>query len=250
MKGRSAAVFALAFGLAMTGTTVAWADDPELERRIQRLENILAGDQLVELIQQIDELERQLRELRGEIEEQGHRVEQLRQRQRNLYADLDQRMRALELDEQRAAVEPPPTVDQAVDTPAPEATESEREAYDAAFSLLREGRYRESAEAFEALLEEHPDGDYAANAQYWIGETHYVSRDFDRALRAFLAVTDEYPDSAKVPDARLKIGYTLYEKGRYEEARNMLDAVREEYRGSSVARLAEERLVRMREEGH
>lgn len=235
--------------LPVVGGGVAADNQGDLERRVQRLENILDGDQLVELLDRINELERQVRELRGTVEEQNHRLSQLQERQRNLYADIDQRVRTLELDQDRA-VAAPETVEQAVADPASEAEGSEREDYQEAFNTLRDGRYEAAAEAFTAFLEQHPDSDYAANAQYWLGEAHYVNRDFETAIDAFEQVLAEYPDSAKAPDARLKIGYTQYEMEDYEAARETLNEVREAYADSAVGRLAEERLVRMREEGH
>lgn len=245
---RNVAAVALALALAFTGTAAVASE--HLERRIERLENILDSDQLVEIIDQLNALEGQIRELRGEIDEQGHRLRQLEQRQRNLYADLDDRMRTLELEVDRPSAAAPETVEQATAEPAVGAEGSEREAYETAFNTLREGRYDAAARAFTEFLETYGDSDYAANARYWLGEAHYVSRDFGAALENFERVLEEYPDSSKVPDALLKIGYTQYEMGEHEAARETLNRVSEEYSGSSVGRLAEERLVRMREEGY
>lgn len=233
---------------ALVFSASAASASEDLERRVQRLENILDGDQLVELLQQVRDVEDQMRELRGDIEEQNHRLEQLQQRQRNLYADLDERMRELELAVDRPAASAPETVEQAAADPATNAEGDEREAYQAAFNTLREGRYAEAAEQFSAFLDNHGDSDYAANARYWLGEAHYVSRDFEAALTHFERVLEDYPDSSKAPDALLKVGYTQYELGNNGAAREALEQVTAEYAGSSVGRLAEERLVRMREE--
>ena len=61
-------------------------------------------------------------------------------------------------------------------------------------------------------------------------------------------MVSDYPDSAKVPDARLKIGYSLYELERLDEAREALQKVTQEHGNSAVARLAEERLLKIKEE--
>lgn len=243
---RIAFVGVVAFALAFTAN-MAIADE-DLERRVQRLENILDGDQLVELLDQVRDVQEQMRELRGDIQEQNHRLDELQQRQRNLYADLDERMRELELATDRPAASAPETVEQAAADPGEAAEGDEREAYQEAFNTLREGRYSAAAERFQAFLDEHGDSDYAANARYWLGEAHYVSRDFEAALEHFEGVLADYPDSSKVPDALLKVGYTHFELGNRDEAREALEQVKDEYSGSSVGRLAEERLVRMREE--
>ncbi|MDZ7828116.1 MAG: tol-pal system protein YbgF [Halofilum sp. (in: g-proteobacteria)] len=142
------------------------------------------------------------------------------------------------------------TSDAASESSQPRDPKAERKAYDAAFQLLREGRYDDAAGAFSQFLKDFPDGPYADNAQYWLGEARYVTRNFEPALEAFRTVVAQHPDSAKVPDARLKMGYTLYEMGRYDEARKVLETVTKQHRDSAVARLAEERLVRMKNEGH
>ncbi len=242
---RIACTMTVAVGLLFTGT--AAVADEELERRVQRLENILDGDQLVELIDQLSAVEQEMRELRGEIDEQSHRLRQLEQRQRNLYGDLDERVREIELAADRPATAPQ-TVEQELAEPATDAEGGEREAYQAAFNTLREGRYDAAAQAFSDFLDAFGDSEYAANARYWLGESYYVNRDFAAALENFERVLDEHGDSGKAPDALLKVGYTQYEMGDTDAARETLDRVREEYAGTSVARLAEERLVRIREE--
>ena len=287
---------ALALGLIVAGPAAAAEEQEqpsarELDQRIRRLENIVDSGQIAKLIQRISTLEEEMRQLRGEIEAQGHRLDELRKRQRNLYGDLDRRLRALEIAGQSSgddgggsdgsngggasdsgssgagaaaaggagASGSGGTADSAGSTgdsadqgeagaASGTGTQAERNAYDAAFNLLKNGRYKEAAEAFRKFIEQHPDGPYADNAQYWLGESRYVTRDFEAALAAFRGVTEEFPDSAKVPDARLKIGYTLYELQRLEDARSALQNVIDEHPGSAVARLAEERLLKIKRE--
>lgn len=267
---RPFAACALAVAVALPA---AAQDVGELERRVERLENIIDSGQLARLIQQINALEEEMRDLRGEIETQAHRIDELRQRQRNLYGDIDRRLRALEVagtgadteagaagsatagaegaDAASAAEEAAQAAaeDTVGDQDAGQArSEDERAAYDAAFELLKDGRYDEAAGAFARFVERHPEGPYADNAQYWLAESRYVTRDFEAALEAFRAVTESYPDSAKVADARLKIGYTLYELGRHDEARAALQRVVEQHPSSAVSRLAEERMLKIRRE--
>ena len=126
----------------------------------------------------------------------------------------------------------------------------EREAYDNGLAVLREGRYAEAAQAFNQFLVNYPGSSYADNASYWLGETYYVTRDFDRALATFKGLTTNYPDSPKVSDSRLKMGYIYYEKKDWANARQELETVASQYPGSTAARLADDRLRRMQKEGH
>ena len=131
-----------------------------------------------------------------------------------------------------------------------EPTEAEQQAYDQAFRALRETRYADSAEGFDAFLRDHPDSAYAPNALYWLGEVYYVTRDFETALAQFERLQDTYRDSSKQPDALLKIGFSHYELGNWERARAALEQVIADYPGTNYSRLAENRLRTMRLEGN
>jgi tol-pal system protein YbgF len=127
---------------------------------------------------------------------------------------------------------------------------SDRDAYQAAIALLREGRYQQAAEKFEQFLGLYPESQFSDNAQYWYGETYYVTRKFPEALASFQKVVSVYPSSQKVPDALLKIGYCDYELGYWDAARAALTRVSTEYPDTTAAHLAKRRLEQMSSEGH
>ena len=102
---------------------------------------------------------------------------------------------------------------------------------------------------FDLFLADHPSSDLAGHSQYWLGETYYVTQQFEQALPEFQKVLDGYPDSRKLPDAMLKVGYCHYELGQYPQARAELNRVLEQYPESTAARLAGQRLDRMKSEG-
>ncbi len=83
------------------------------------------------------------------------------------------------------------------------------------------------------------------DAQYWIGEAYYVTRDFENALEAFETVVDQYPNSQRVPEALLKLGYVQAELGQTDQARRTLNQVITQYPGSRVAISAETRLSKL-----
>ena len=99
--------------------------------------------------------------------------------------------------------------------------------------------------AFRDFLRDHPDGSLADNAQYWVGEACYVTRDYDHAAEAFARVGERWPDSRKAPDALLKLGYTQFEQKHYAQARATLQQVADRYAGTDAARLAAERLAKL-----
>ncbi len=127
---------------------------------------------------------------------------------------------------------------------------AEKADYDAAFAALKEGRYAESARLFSSFVERYPNGEYADNAQYWLGESYYVTGNYRIALDAFQKLIGRFPDSTKVPDAKLKLGFTHYELKQWGAAEQMLTEVTRDYPNTTVSRLAENRLRMMRIEGH
>ena len=138
----------------------------------------------------------------------------------------------------------PPTAATASVDPAKEQAD-----YKNAFNLLKVGKYDEAIKAYTKFLQQYPAGDYAANAQYWLGEANYVRRQFPLAIAEFQKVVANYPNSKKLPDALLKIGYIHYEMKQTDEARRVLTDLTRQFPGTTPARLAENRLQRMKLEG-
>lgn len=128
-------------------------------------------------------------------------------------------------------------------------TSEDRQAYQKAFDMLKEGRYQSAKSAFRGFISKHPKSPYASNAQYWLGEAHYVTRQFPVAVDEFTKVIKIYPSSNKVPDAMLKLGYTFYELKQYPQAREILAQLQKNYPRTTAARLAKQRIQRMNKEG-
>ena len=230
-------------------------DDPvlvkldDIERRLAVLERVIASGSLVELTIQVDELQRQTADLQGRTESLEHDAEGTVSRQRDLYVDLDDRIQNLERSLQNAAVN---VMDGGSLAPGqlPVPGGSDRDNYQAAFELLKEQRYEPAAMAFQQFLISYPDSQLADNALYWLAESYYVTDQFENALTQFQAVISRFPRSRKVPDALLKIGYSNYELERWDSARGALGRVQADYPDTTAARLAEQRLNRMDDEGH
>lgn len=145
---------------------------------------------------------------------------------------------------------PPPVA--AASTPAAGprlANADEQLAYDEAFDKLKQSRYAEAIQAFQDLLRRYPNGALADDANYWIAEAQYVTRDFQSALNGFRNVVVRYPDSPRAPEALLKVGYIQYEVGAKEQARITLNEVVTRYPGSRVAISAQTRLKRIERDG-
>jgi tol-pal system protein YbgF len=108
------------------------------------------------------------------------------------------------------------------------------EQYNFAFDLLRKKEYDQAAGAFGSFVEMHPDHELAGNAQYWLGETHYARRDFERAAIAFAEGYKTYGKSSKAPDNMLKLGMSLAEIGNTDQACTAFSKLSEAYPNASA----------------
>lgn len=214
---------------------------------------------LYELFNRLDQLEQEIRQLRGDLDLYRYRQEEVMQQQQQLYTDLNRRLQALEEHTGVAApevAEPeipdmarPPAPDTALSPSQPAspalpspASGTEQAAYEQAFNMLREGRYQQAISAFQEFLRDYPNSPLAGNAQYWLGETYYVTREFDRAREAFLTLGSNYPEHDKIPDALLRLGYTFQELNERAKAREVLQQLIQSYPQSKAAELAQQRL--------
>lgn len=248
-----------------------------LEQRLNRLENLLANQVLMEQSQRMEQIQQELSSLRELVESQEHELGLIKQRQRNLYQDMDRRLHDVEIkgggsrpsSSASTNIVPmaiptltspvPPPGKQGSAVPAPVAAaavtpvagdKNGKSAYTAAFNALKQGKYQQSIVAFKAFQQAYPQSVYGANAQYWLGEAYSVSRDYKTALTEFQKVISQYPESNKLEGAMLKIGFTYYEMQDWGSAKAALDTVIKKFPGSTVARKANERLQRIKREGH
>jgi len=223
---------------------------------------------MVEMFGRLNQLQNELRQVRGDMEVINHELRGIKKRQRELYLDIDRRLSDLEAGSVRKDGSLPANDQAEQPTPAnvaggtssggqaPDTTQTlppsreEKDAYRSAFNLLKEGRYNQSIKAFAGFLAQYPGSTYADNAQYWLGEANYVSRKYPAAVTEFNKVLTAFPNSSKVADAMLKLGFTHYELKEWAKAREILTAVVQKYPDSSAAKLADTRLQRLKNEGH
>ncbi len=297
------ALLVLTFGAVCGCTSLTPQDDPvnlrlqDLDARLGRIEKVVNNQSLVQLANQLDQLQAETKELRGEIETLQHDNETGQDRQRQLYLDVDRRLQALERGQGAVAGQgggagafaggaagggqfanqagggagaasqsgasgaggaafgsgatgATGATGAATGGPAgAQAGGNDQQAYEAAFNLIQSRHYPEAAKAFENFLANYPQSTLSDNAQYWLAETHYVQRDFSGALPLFQKVVDMYGQSSKVPDALLKVGYCDYELKMRDQARAALEKVVHDYPDTTAARLAQQRLDRMTQEG-
>ena len=238
---------ALLVSSVVAGCATNPAEDPvqlklgDLDQRVGRIERVVSNQSLLDMAQRLDAAQADVRALRGRVEELENANEALKKQQRDLYADLDKRVSGISSTGAGSAggFGAPGGV------PAGGAASGEQAAYTQAFDALKSANYPTAISGFRAYLSQYPTGSLADNAQYWLGEAYYVTRDFDQAATAFRTVGERYPSSRKGPDALLKLGFSQFELKRYGEARTTLNQVVQKYPQSDAAKLATERLARI-----
>lgn len=123
---------------------------------------------------------------------------------------------------------------------------SEDASYQSAFDLLKIGQYDKSITAFGDFLTRFPGSPHADNAQYWLAEAYYVTHRYEPAISEYQKLVGSYPESQKLTHALLKVGYSYHELGKIPEAKASLEDLKLRYPGTTAARLADERLQRIR----
>ncbi len=97
-----------------------------------------------------------------------------------------------------------------------------QEQYNYAFGLLRQANttnnYAPAEQALRAFVERNPNDQLAGNAQYWLGETYYVRKDYNSAAIAFAEGYQKYPKSTKAADDLLKLAMSLGNLGQKADA--------------------------------
>lgn len=212
----------------------------KLEPRIAQSETALKNLGLVELLAQVEALKAELAKLHGQDEVQAHDIETTQKRQKDLYVDLDTRLRGLEQANTPATAAVPSDAGAAAANPADAAAETK--SYNAALDLFKLGNYQGAIAALQTFITSYPKGTLTSSAQYWIGNAHFASRDFKAALAAQQKLLSLYPASQKVPDAMLNMASSQLELNDTAAARKTLEELVAKHPLSNAAELAKKRL--------
>jgi len=218
-----------------------------VDERVSKMETALAGatdrSAVLELAGQIEALRGDIAKMRGQLEVATNQIEVADKRQKDLYLDIDTRIRKLEeAREQAAAAAAAAPAAAAVAQPAESQQAGEMRAYQAALDQFKLGNYSLAVSAMQGFLVTYPNSTLAPNAQYWIGMAHSGQRDYKNAITAQRKLLASFPDSEKAPDALLSIASSQETMGDRRNARKTLEEVISRYPKSSAAASAKQRL--------
>jgi len=245
----------------------------QLEDRIAALELQLKNQGLVELFSQVELLKSDIARLRGQIEVLNHEQDQLQKRQRDLYIDLDSRLRRLEggpgasVPPAASAAPAPGPVATAPPAPGPaaaappasaavpgsaapasvagaaDAAAIEQRAYDVALDQFKAGNYAAAIASFNAFVKNYGKSLLAPSAYYWIGNSQFALKDYRAAIATQRQLVAAFPGNPKVPDALLNIATSQFELGDGASSRRTLEELIAKHPQSDAAVKARQRLA-------
>lgn len=218
-----------------------------LEQRILSIENVIKSQGLMDLLSQIDRLNDELNKVKGELELAQHNIDVSQQRQKDLYADTDGRLRKLEnanTPQANAALEnkePPAQVSNATTTPAEVSAESK--AFESAQALLQAGKYKEAFDAFDKFLQGYSNSKQVPSAQYGLGYAQFSLKNYKAAIATQQKLITQFPDSPKVPDAKFNIANCQIQLSDIEGAKKTLRDLIAQHATSELVPNAKRRLA-------
>ena len=118
--------------------------------------------------------------------------------------------------------------------------------YERGLKDLQAGDYDGSRVDFKTMVEKYPQHKMAGHAQYWLGETYYVQRQYKLAAEAFLAGYTIYADGSKAPDSLLKLGMTLTALGEKQTGCNAFAELDAKFPNASPAIVKRAQIERKR----
>lgn len=214
-----------------------------LEERLAAIEAIVKGQGLLDLLGQVERLNQELSRVKGELEVATHTISSTQQRQHDLYADTDTRLRQLESSAAPATnPQAPPGEAPANGATATPESSSEAADFEAAQALARASKHREAFDAYNKFLQTYPQSTRLPEAQYALGYAQFSLKNYKASIATQEKMVQRFPDHAKAPDAMFSIANSQIQLSDIEGAKKTLRILLDQYPQSSVAPSAQQRL--------
>jgi tol-pal system protein YbgF len=200
----------------------------------------------------IDNVLNEVNALNGRIEELDYRINRELKDIGPLSKKVDEMAVSMAKSEQRIVqlehylnfdnTQKPSPVKPAGVVPVPTAQGSEKQIYDDAKKSYDNGEMDRARQGFLLLIQTYPKSENADNAQFWIGESYYREKWYEKAILEYQTVLEKYPKGNKVPAAMLKQGLAFLKLGDKSNARLILKELQKKHPKSNEARIASQKL--------
>jgi len=197
------------------------------------------------LYQKLSELEKEIAELRSQIEENSVLMERSLELQQQRYLDLDSRI--LELSSvERNIVSNNAEEDLVTDN----GQEEEKLLYRNALELFEASRYAEALEIFSEVIITYPDGIYTPDAYFWSGELFLAQELYEDAKLSYAEVFEQFPNHIRSADSLYKLGEIQRIDSEFIEAINYFEKVVSLFPDSGAAQLSKKSIKIIKEESN
>jgi len=256
-KKAMASVIAFFVLLSAMANSAYAESNQALEQRILQLEQLNQNQSktIAELTLQVNDLQREIRNLNGQVEDNSYQLKQIQDRQRELYRDIEQRLAGLKSTTADKANQP--TNDAASvssqkpvgKSPSGTNEVSARKDFEAAFALVRNKDYLSAIKAFEIFLQNYPSSSYGANARFWMGQVYYVQGNLKDAELQFKLLLADFPESTKATGAKLKLADIYLKQKLWVQAKERYQEVVDNATGAQQ-QLARKGLDKIKKAGY
>ncbi len=210
---------------------------------------------MLEMLNRLEGLQNQVRQLRGLLEQQKYDIANLKKRQQNIYMDVNRRLQQLEtgrtftsnnagkaLSADKKVNNKPKVVKQATKKVKPKSPEYEKADFDEAYASVRNSRYHQAIRLLNKFIVNYPNGRYSDNALFWLGSVYKVVGNLPSAKKNFKAVFTQFPKSEKAALALLKLADIYLAEKKTRQAKQLYMRVKKDYPDTSSARVAQNKL--------
>lgn len=265
-------VLSLAGLLVTVSAQAGLFDDDVARKQISELQKSTAHI-FIDQSRLMEQMNREVAELRGHIELLVNQVGLLEKRQKDLYMDIDNRLQPFEASKLKSTpIQPLPPSDKTVKTTPVETRPVEKvdvqpvvipqtlpvinaqppsppvdpaaalKAYEAALDLFKAGRYKDAASAFNQFGQNYGTSEQAPNAQFWLGNSYYALGDCIQVIISQQKLLAKWPNSSRAPDAMTSIATCQGEMGQKAEAQKTLKDLVARYPESKAATIAKQQI--------
>ena len=213
----------------------------ELETRIVNLEAVIKSGSLNDMLNQIELMKQEVSKLRGDMETLRHLNATVEQRQKDLYQDLDGRLRRIEEKSTAGSLSTPNKVAESSPTTEIKAP-SDQEVYDQANVLLDGLKNKEAFQAFTDFIKQFPNSALLPDAKYGLANAQFNLKNYKATIGTYQKLLDQHPDFAKNPEALLGLANAQIQLALIPEAKKSLKDLIKKYPKSDVIQNAQKRL--------
>lgn len=205
-----------------------------IEKRLAAIEAVIQGQGLADMQNQIESLKQEVAQLRGDLELASHNLDAAQQRQKDLYADTDTRLRRIE-----AA----PVQAQSTEAPAQQAVEEKDvKAFAEADALTKSAKHKEAFAAYDAFLKEYPTSNFVPDALYGMGYAQFALKNYKSSIATQQKLIDGHADHPRVPEAMYNVANSQIQLGQVTNAKKTLKELIAKHPNAEVIPTAQKRL--------